>query len=56
MLNDELLEWKSAEDLGVEVVLLDDDFSNAIDGSGYLIHLDLGDTPKGAQEKLDSYF
>lgn len=56
MLDDEELAWKSAEDLGIEVVLLDDDFSNAIDGSGYLIHLDLGDSPKGAQEKLDSYF
>ena len=56
MLDGELLEWKSAEDLGVEVVLLDDDFSNAIDGSGYLIHLDLDYTPKGAQEKLNNYF
>ena len=56
MLNDEKLEWKSAEDLGIDVVLLDDDFSNAIDGSGYIIKLDIDDTPKGAQEKIDSYF
>ena len=56
MLNDEVLEWRSAEDHGIEVVLLDDDFSNAIDGSGYLIHLDLGDNPKGAQAKLRDYF
>ena len=36
MADDEVLEWQTAEETGIEISLLDDDFSKAIDGSGYI--------------------
>lgn len=31
--------WKSKEDHSIEVFLMDDDFSDPIDGSGFMIEL-----------------
>ena len=50
MLNDELpLEWKSAAENGIEIKLLDDDFSNPIDGSGYTYTMDYSLRPEAAK-------
>jgi len=43
-----VIEWKEAEDNNIEVVLLDDDFSAAIDGSGYVLDMPLSMTPTEA--------
>jgi len=37
--------WKTAEEHGIEVVLLDDDFSQAIDGSGFIYSVPFSKTP-----------
>ena len=42
------LEWQAVSDSGIEVTLLDDDFSNAIDGSGYIQNIDYRFTPEEA--------
>lgn len=42
------LEWQESHESGIEVVLLDDDFSNAIDGSGYIQKIDFRSTPETA--------
>ena len=52
MADDKVLEWQDAQSNGIEVVLLDDDFSNSIDGSGYVQVLDTSLTPTQAQEQI----
>ena len=41
----EEMPWKSPADNLIEYELMDDDFSDAIDGSGYVYSLDYSETP-----------
>ena len=50
------LVWRSAADRGVETVLYDDDFSNAIDGSGYEVTVPYGWTPVEAKAYFERLF
>lgn len=56
MLGDDKLAWKSAADNGIEITLYDDDFSNPIDGSGYIYNLDYRMTPAEAKSSLEDLF
>ena len=46
------LEWKDAIEHKIDVILLDDDFVQAIDGSGYVVELDFKSSPFTAQEEI----
>lgn len=50
------IKWKDAVENGIEITLLDDDFSSPIDGSGYIYDLEYKNTPQEAYEKLKSLF
>jgi hypothetical protein len=56
MLDDGILSWKSALDNGIEVELLDDDFTDPIDGSGYTMKLPFSNTPDSATDTLERLF
>ena len=49
---EEYLEWKDAIEHKIDVILLDDDFSKAIDGSGYVVELDFKSSPFVAQKNI----
>jgi len=40
------LEWKDAAANGIEVELLDDDFSDSVDGSGFVLDIPFSLKPK----------
>lgn len=50
------IHWKDKETNGIEVVLLDDDFSDAIDGSGFVYNMPIKLKPWEAEEYIDKFF
>ena len=45
MFNGDEIPWKSPAEHGIEYELMDDDFQDAIDGSGYIYNMDYSETP-----------
>jgi len=45
MLDEEVVNWKSADENSIEIELLDDDFSDPIDGSGYTMKIPFSNSP-----------
>ena len=52
----EPLNWTSAAENGIEVTLLDDDFSSSIDGSGYIYKIPFSYMPSDAKKTLQYLF
>ena len=48
--------WRSAADNGIDYKLMDDDFADAIDGSGFIYNKDYSETPEEATRKLENLF
>ena len=56
MFNGDDIPWKSAADNKIEHALMDDDFQDPIEGSGYIYNMDYSETPEDARIKLENEF